>query len=248
MNIFYGFIVILIFQQFLWLLVTLDSGNMAERLRFLPQKHWGENKNYQNHQVIQNTKHKIQNTKYKTQNTKHKIQKTKYKTQNTKFLYLREVRRQRWYCKVTPSDERRSKSLVISIYDWGKDHQNIRPFYMYQILQKREIRITSRKFIIWNPPPPIPVMPRTSYSPFFGETLKNREGPPLLWGPRIFDLIHFAHGRFCPYLPTMVGQRTLWTGGRFCPLTARGLKIAPQGENSAGRPHPDRWTRGHKYR
>ena len=63
MNIFYGFILILIFQQFLWLLVTLDSGNMAERLRFLPQKHWGENKNYQNYQKIQNTNHKIQKTK-----------------------------------------------------------------------------------------------------------------------------------------------------------------------------------------
>ena len=93
---FYGLIVILIFQEFLWLLVTLDSGNMAERLRFLPQKHWGKNKNYQ---------------KYKK-----KYKNTKYKTQNTKFLYLREVRRQRWYCKVTPSEERRSKSLVIRVW------------------------------------------------------------------------------------------------------------------------------------
>ena len=39
MNVFYGLIVNLIFQQFLWRLVTLDSGNMAERSRFLPQKH-----------------------------------------------------------------------------------------------------------------------------------------------------------------------------------------------------------------
>ena len=41
MNVFYGLIVNLIFQQFLWRLVTLDSGNMAERIRCLPQKHWG---------------------------------------------------------------------------------------------------------------------------------------------------------------------------------------------------------------
>ena len=62
-NIFiYGLIAILIFQQFLSLLVTLDSGNMAERLRYLPQKHWGENKNYRNYQ----NKYKLQNTKYKT--------------------------------------------------------------------------------------------------------------------------------------------------------------------------------------
>ena len=39
MNVFYGLIVNLIFQQFLWRLVTLDSGNMAERIRCLPQKH-----------------------------------------------------------------------------------------------------------------------------------------------------------------------------------------------------------------
>lgn len=62
---FYGLIVILIFQEFLWLLVTLDSGNMAERLRFLPQKHWGKNKSYQKNKTKQNTKNKIQDTKYK---------------------------------------------------------------------------------------------------------------------------------------------------------------------------------------
>ena len=196
-------------------------------------------------------------------NYKHELQKDK----NTKCLYLREVRRQRWYCKVTPSEERRSKSLVRDYYnvEYHLSQAMTTVLLMMWIdirlskyctclhvtdMQKKEIGIISRKFIIWNPDYTFSPthLCLTSYSPFFGETLKNREGPPLLWGPRIFDLIHFAHGRFCPYLPTMVGQRTLWTGGRFCPLTARGLKIAPQGENSAGRPHPDRWTRGHKYR
>ena len=62
---FYGLIVILIFQEFLWLLVTLDSGNMAERLRFLPQKHWGKK---------QKLPKKQNKTKYKKQNTRHKIQ------------------------------------------------------------------------------------------------------------------------------------------------------------------------------
>ena len=77
---------------------------------------------------------------------------------------------------------------------------------------------------------------------------EEQRGPsPPLRAPHIRSYT-FRSWSFLSYLPTMVGQRTLWTGGRFCPLTARGLKIAPQGENSAGRPHPDRWTRGHKYR
>ena len=77
-------------------------------------------------------------------------------------------------------------------------------------------------------------------SPFFGEILQDRSCPPLLERPRALDLVHVRLDHtcayYCPSLPTIVGQRTLGTEGRFCRLTAVLLKIATQGENRAARP------------
>ena len=87
---------------------------------------------------------------------------------------------------------------------------------------------------------PLNIKHSAQYSPFFGEILQDGCCPSLLERPRTLDLVHVRLDHtcayYCPSLPTIVGQRTLGTEGRFCRLTAVLLKIATQGENRAARP------------